>query len=157
MFFSTNRSLFVLTLWCRERYEHKIFLTLLESVPGLEEQLVNGSDKEAGIIAELVSCVLQSMGCNQYWSYSKAPKGCLQRLRQQHQELERCHPGMGCSKGPISWSSPFAKCEGWLRVQSRAHRGPYVSCKSELVWSQVSQVSSLWTSTWPRFTPIFHF
>ena len=47
---------FALTLQYRERHEHKIFLTLLKSVPGLEERLVTGSDDEAGIVAELVSC-----------------------------------------------------------------------------------------------------
>ena len=38
----------------RERRENKVYLTLLQSVPGLEEQLLTGSDEELVIIAELV-------------------------------------------------------------------------------------------------------
>ena len=38
----------------RERREHKVYLTLLQSVPGLEERLLTGSDEELLIIAELV-------------------------------------------------------------------------------------------------------
>lgn len=40
----------------RERREHKIFLALLQSVVGLEERLLTGSEEETGFIAELVSC-----------------------------------------------------------------------------------------------------
>lgn len=39
----------------RERREHKIFLALLQSVVGLEERLLTGSEEETGFIAELVS------------------------------------------------------------------------------------------------------
>ncbi|EDR13217.1 uncharacterized protein LACBIDRAFT_308823 [Laccaria bicolor S238N-H82] len=37
-----------------ERREHKVYLTLLQSVPGLEERLLTGTDEELLIIAELL-------------------------------------------------------------------------------------------------------
>ena len=42
----------------RERQENKVYLTLLQSVPGLEEWFLTSSDEELVIIAELVRCFL---------------------------------------------------------------------------------------------------
>ena len=39
----------------RERREHRVFQELLKSVPGLEERLMEGSEEEVDIVAELVS------------------------------------------------------------------------------------------------------
>jgi hypothetical protein len=38
----------------RERREHAIFKELLKTIPGLEERLVQGSEDELAIVAELV-------------------------------------------------------------------------------------------------------
>ncbi|KAH7919091.1 hypothetical protein BV22DRAFT_1023570, partial [Leucogyrophana mollusca] len=42
----------------RERREHRIFQELLRSVPGLEARLMEGSDDEVGVIAELAMYLL---------------------------------------------------------------------------------------------------
>ena len=39
----------------RERREHQVFEELLRSIPGLEERLVQGSEDEVDVVAELVS------------------------------------------------------------------------------------------------------
>ena len=39
----------------RERREHRVFQELLKSVPGLEERLLQGSEEEVDIIADLVN------------------------------------------------------------------------------------------------------
>jgi hypothetical protein len=39
---------------CRERREHHIFRALLNTVPGLEERIMTGSEDEVTIVAELV-------------------------------------------------------------------------------------------------------
>jgi len=39
----------------RERREHRIYQELLKAIPGLEERIVNGSEDELTVIAELVS------------------------------------------------------------------------------------------------------
>lgn len=38
----------------RERREHRVFETLLQSVPGLEERLMEGSDEQVSHVADLV-------------------------------------------------------------------------------------------------------
>ena len=38
----------------REHREHCVYQELLKAVPGLEERLVNGSEEELAIVAELV-------------------------------------------------------------------------------------------------------
>jgi hypothetical protein len=38
----------------RERREHRVFQTLLHSIAGLEERLMEGSDEEVAHVAELV-------------------------------------------------------------------------------------------------------
>jgi hypothetical protein len=45
----------VLMVFGRERREHRVFQELLKSVPGLEERLMEGSEEEVGLLAELVS------------------------------------------------------------------------------------------------------
>ncbi|GBE89789.1 hypothetical protein SCP_1701140 [Sparassis crispa] len=37
-----------------ERREHKIFVTLLQMIPGLEERLINGSEEEVAVVASLI-------------------------------------------------------------------------------------------------------
>jgi hypothetical protein len=41
-------------LTIRERREHRIYKTILQSVPGLEDRLMEGSEEEVGHVAELV-------------------------------------------------------------------------------------------------------
>ena len=38
----------------REHREHKVYLCLLQMIPGLEERLINGTDESILHIAELV-------------------------------------------------------------------------------------------------------
>ena len=38
----------------RERREHRVFRSLLSAVPGLEDRLVNSSEEEVRMIADLV-------------------------------------------------------------------------------------------------------
>jgi hypothetical protein len=40
---------------CRERREHRVFERLLQTIPGLEARLMDGSDEEIMHVAELVS------------------------------------------------------------------------------------------------------
>lgn len=42
----------------RERREHKVFLQLLQTVPGIESRLFEGSDDDVSHIAELVRIVI---------------------------------------------------------------------------------------------------
>ena len=44
----------------RERREHKIFIVLLQSVAGLEERLLTGSEEETGFIAELIGFLYET-------------------------------------------------------------------------------------------------
>lgn len=39
----------------RERREHRVFMKLLQMIPGLEERLVQSSEPEVVLIADLVS------------------------------------------------------------------------------------------------------
>jgi len=39
---------------CRERREHRIFERMLQMIPGLEKRLLEGSNEEVVMIAELV-------------------------------------------------------------------------------------------------------
>jgi hypothetical protein len=39
---------------CRERREHRVFRSLLNAVPGLEERLITSSEDEVRMIADLV-------------------------------------------------------------------------------------------------------
>jgi hypothetical protein len=45
----------------RQRREHRVFRTLLQTVPGLEERLIEGSDDEAVVIAEMVRLSITSL------------------------------------------------------------------------------------------------
>jgi hypothetical protein len=43
-----------LSLFNRQRREHRVYEALLQMVPGLEERLMNGNEGDMGNIAELV-------------------------------------------------------------------------------------------------------
>jgi hypothetical protein len=49
-----DHNLTILPLNFRERREHRVFRTLLNMVPGLEECLVQGTEEEVRMIADLV-------------------------------------------------------------------------------------------------------
>jgi hypothetical protein len=49
-----DHKLTILPLNFRERREHRVFRTLLNMVPGLEERLVQGTEEEVRMIADLV-------------------------------------------------------------------------------------------------------
>ena len=55
LFFHLIRSQHLIVFIVRERREHRVYDTLLKVVPNLEERLMNASEEEVGMIAELAS------------------------------------------------------------------------------------------------------
>jgi hypothetical protein len=77
MFSAEAYHLLILTS-IRERREHRVYKQLLQSIPGLEERLMNGSDEDVLHVSELV-CRLSFQQFD--WSLKHIPdsKGSFQR------------------------------------------------------------------------------
>ena len=80
----------------RERQEHKVYLTLLQSIPGLEKRLLTGSNEELLIIAELVchfwtQYFIMPHWFLQEWTHSTGICRCLQEWHMNPQEWAGIH------------------------------------------------------------------
>jgi glycogen synthase len=53
-YFLSSNFYLIIVLTGRQRREHRIFRSLLQMIPGLEERLIDGSDDEAVLVAEMV-------------------------------------------------------------------------------------------------------
>ena len=61
----------------RERREYLVYRSLLNMVPGLEERLVNSSDEETRIVADLVRWIFS---CVALWIWPTLPDSCKREL-----------------------------------------------------------------------------
>ena len=52
-------NLFINVYHPRERREHRVFKQLLQSIPGLEERLVKGSEEDIVLVADVVFTLSQ--------------------------------------------------------------------------------------------------
>lgn len=77
----------------RERREHRVYKTLLQTIPGLEEQLMTGSEEEILRISDLVSSVLSVLLACWLLFFSHSFKKVLQVLGQMT---------------PRAWRAPFS-------------------------------------------------
>ena len=55
-----NKYLVLLIHYGRERREHRVFSVLLQMVPGLESQLMNGDEDKVIDIADMVSMIVMT-------------------------------------------------------------------------------------------------
>ena len=62
----------------RERREHRVFKELLQMVPGLEERLLQSSEEEARLVADLVRQHILVLTPSQSSQLGQDPKRCFE-------------------------------------------------------------------------------
>ena len=85
----------------RERREHRVFEALIQAVPGLQEQLLEGGEDDVVVIAEMV-CLLLIRTVMLIFTATGVTKRCIKCSIWWHQRFERSRPGLDYASGSIT-------------------------------------------------------
>lgn len=122
----------------RERREHKIFIALLQSVAGLEERLLTGSEEETGFIAELVGFLYETLIAKEL-NFDKLRKGASGARGDDTKSLKGAILDWITPKGQ-ALNPPLARN---VKVDRGFHheRTGALLCPTDLDWSNPESVS----------------
>lgn len=122
----------------RERREHKIFIALLQSVAGLEERLLTGSEEETGFIAELVGFLYETLTAKEL-NFDKLRKGASGARGDDTKSLKGAILDWITPKGQ-ALNPPLARN---VKVDRGFHheRTGALLCPTDLDWSNPESVS----------------
>jgi hypothetical protein len=95
----------------RECQEHQVYETLLKRVPNLEEQLMNASEEEVAMIADLAS-IHQLLSLTMLMM-SSATKGGIKCQIRRYQEPQECHHRLDHPMWTISVPSTCTQYQDW--------------------------------------------
>lgn len=96
----------VLTRMVREQREHKLFRALLNTVPNLEERIMNGSQEDTKHVADLVGPFNDMSNFFQLTvvRFTTATEGCLKCQVRRYQKYEKCNNRLDNTPWAISGS-----------------------------------------------------